>query len=160
MTDCRIETIAAGPITLRLHFAEDALIKTRIASREAGELPEITSPIGQRFQTALEAYVKGVAVRWPDVPLPMEGLTPFTCAVLTALRGTVPFGATVTYGELAARAGSPKAARAAGSIMAKNPWPLIIPCHRVLGSGNIGGYTPGVELKKTLLGIEGISFDF
>lgn len=69
--------------------------------------------------------------------------------------GEIPYGSTVTYAELAANAGAPKAARAAGQAMARNRLPLIIPCHRVVASGGgLGGYRGGLELKRRLLDLE------
>jgi methylated-DNA-[protein]-cysteine S-methyltransferase len=67
----------------------------------------------------------------------------------------VRFGHTLSYGELASRAGSPGAARAVGGVMAKNPIPLVVPCHRVLAAGGkIGGFTGGLGLKRALLKLE------
>ena len=66
-------------------------------------------------------------------------------------------GETVTYGELAARAGNPKASRAVGTACARNPIPIVVPCHRVLpGSGGIGNYAGGPDRKRTLLELEGL----
>jgi methylated-DNA-[protein]-cysteine S-methyltransferase len=81
--------------------------------------------------------------------------TPFARAVWQAT-AAIPYGETRTYGELARAAGSPGAARAVGGAMAKNPLPLVIPCHRVVGAGGrIGGFSPGVSLKRCLLAHEG-----
>jgi methylated-DNA-[protein]-cysteine S-methyltransferase len=67
----------------------------------------------------------------------------------------VPYGTTISYGELAARAGSPQAHRAAGSACANNPLPIVIPCHRVLKSdGTLGGFGGGLPVKRRLLEIE------
>jgi methylated-DNA-[protein]-cysteine S-methyltransferase len=72
----------------------------------------------------------------------------------------IPRGAVSTYRRLAAQAGRPKGARAAGNALAKNPFPIIIPCHRVIRTdGSIGGYQGGVEMKRALLEMEGIAFD-
>ena len=68
----------------------------------------------------------------------------------------VPFGEAITYGEAASRAGSPKAYRAAGNALGSNPIPIVIPCHRVIRTGNVlGGYGGGPELKRFLLEHEG-----
>jgi methylated-DNA-[protein]-cysteine S-methyltransferase len=76
--------------------------------------------------------------------------------VLEKLR-EVPRGETVSYGELAARAGNPKASRAVGTACALNPIPIVVPCHRVLPStGRLGNYAGGPERKQTLLTLEGV----
>ncbi|HOV63043.1 MAG TPA: methylated-DNA--[protein]-cysteine S-methyltransferase [Spirochaetia bacterium] len=81
----------------------------------------------------------------------------FTVAVLRAL-ASVPYGTTVTYGELAAIAGYPQAARAVGTVMAKNPLPIVLPCHRVLpAGGGVGNYGGGSEVKRFLLRLEGVN---
>jgi len=77
--------------------------------------------------------------------------------VLEALTREVPWGETVTYGELADIVGSPRAARAVGNVMAHNPVQILLPCHRVVAAGGIGGYgSSGVEMKRALLAIEGV----
>lgn len=96
-----------------------------------------------------------------DVPLDLDGVDGFRRAVLETLAREVGWGETVSYGELAAMAGRPRAARAVGSAMRSNPIPFVIPCHRVIASGGkIGGYGGGrnaVELKRTLLAREGVT---
>jgi methylated-DNA-[protein]-cysteine S-methyltransferase len=70
--------------------------------------------------------------------------------------GRVPFGEVTTYGALAARAGKPRAARAVGTIMNRNPVPIVLPCHRVVGAnGSLVGYAGGLERKQLLLRLEG-----
>ena len=79
----------------------------------------------------------------------------FRGEVLAALE-TVPYGETVSYGELAGMAGRPLASRAVGTAMATNPLPLVVPCHRVIAAGGrLGGYGPGPALKVQLLELEG-----
>jgi len=104
----------------------------------------------------LEAYAEGEFVDFSEIPVDLSHLTDFQHRVVSALR-KVPYGQTVSYAELAGRAGSPKAARAVGTVMAKNRVPLIIPCHRVVGSGgHLGGFSAprGVSLKQELLALE------
>ncbi|HEX5614668.1 MAG TPA: methylated-DNA--[protein]-cysteine S-methyltransferase [Acidimicrobiia bacterium] len=80
----------------------------------------------------------------------------FDRTVLDTLRAQVPLGATITYAGLADRAGSPRAARAVGNAMAKNPVPLVVPCHRVVPSaGGVGSYGGGPHIKAQLLALEG-----
>ncbi|HEY2327546.1 MAG TPA: methylated-DNA--[protein]-cysteine S-methyltransferase [Gaiellaceae bacterium] len=68
----------------------------------------------------------------------------------------VPYGTTTTYGALAARAGHPKAARAVGTVMNRNPIPIVLPCHRVVGAnGSLTGYAGGLDVKEKLLALEG-----
>lgn len=79
--------------------------------------------------------------------------------VLQTLHDTVPFGATVTYGELAARGGlghAHTAARGVGAIMGSNPLPVVVPCHRVLGADGLGGFGGGRAVKEWLLALEGV----
>lgn len=103
----------------------------------------------------MEAYFAGERVSFDDVRLDLEGFTPFQLAVTEALR-TIPYGATVTYGELAALAGRPNAQRAAGTFCAHNQVPLVIPCHRVVAAGGIGSYgSLGIGYKRRLLALEG-----
>jgi methylated-DNA-[protein]-cysteine S-methyltransferase len=84
-----------------------------------------------------------------------NGITPFRRAVLEETM-RIPMGRTLTYAELAAKAGNPRAARAVGRVMATNPLPFVIPCHRVVGSnGTLHGYGGGLELKERLLRVEG-----
>jgi methylated-DNA-[protein]-cysteine S-methyltransferase len=83
-------------------------------------------------------------------------VAPFRRRVLETLHHEVGRGQTVTYGALAARAGNPKAARAAGTACARNPVPIVVPCHRVLpGGGGVGAYGGGPERKRALLELEG-----
>ncbi len=68
----------------------------------------------------------------------------------------IPYGKTLSYGEVAARAGSPGGARAVGQAMSKNPFPIVVPCHRVLASGGkLGGFSGGLHFKRALLDLEG-----
>jgi len=72
----------------------------------------------------------------------------------------IPYGTVMSYGEIAARAGSPGGARAAGNAMGKNPFAIVVPCHRVINSdGSIGGYGGGLRFKRFLLRMEGIDLD-
>jgi methylated-DNA-[protein]-cysteine S-methyltransferase len=98
----------------------------------------------------------GEHVDFADVPLDLDWCTPFQRAVVDAAR-EVPWGDVVTYGELAAHAGYPGAARAAGSVCAGNRFWLIVPCHRVVAATGIGGYgASGTTLKRRLLELEGV----
>jgi methylated-DNA-[protein]-cysteine S-methyltransferase len=104
----------------------------------------------------LERYAAGEPVDFRDVPVDMHHLTSFARRVIAACR-RIPCGQTRSYGELAALCGSPGAARAVGSVMAKNRYPLVVPCHRVVGAGgSLGGYSApdGLSMKRRLLAME------
>jgi len=110
--------------------------------------------VSKRFEEAIERYGRGERVPLrADVLL--DGLPPFSRKVLEAC-ARIPLGETVSYGRLAARIGAPRAARAVGNVMARNPLPLVIPCHRVVRSGGgLGNYGGGTSLKERLLRQEG-----
>jgi methylated-DNA-[protein]-cysteine S-methyltransferase len=104
----------------------------------------------------LNAFLAGDDVSLADVPLDLDWATPFQRAVADALR-EVRRGEVVSYGELAAVAGYPGAARAVGTFCAENRFMFFLPCHRVVGAGGIGGYgSAGVRIKRRLLGLEGV----
>jgi methylated-DNA-[protein]-cysteine S-methyltransferase len=105
----------------------------------------------------ITAYLAGEDVDLNEVPVDLDYETPFLRACAEALR-SIPRGETVTYGELAALAGAPGAARAAGSFCARNRLGLFVPCHRVVGAGGLGSYgSLGLEYKKRLLRLEGVA---
>jgi methylated-DNA-[protein]-cysteine S-methyltransferase len=104
----------------------------------------------------LQRYADGEWVEFHDVTLDEHALTIFQLRVRTACR-SIPWGETRSYAELAEAAGSPRASRAVGNVMARNPLPLIVPCHRVLGSqGRLGGFSSrqGLTMKRRLLELE------
>ena len=104
----------------------------------------------------LTDYLAGSDVRLGDVELDLSWATPFQHAVADALR-SIPRGEVVTYGELAALTGYPGAARAVGSFCAHNRFALLVPCHRVVGAGGLGGYgATGLAVKRRLLALEGV----
>jgi methylated-DNA-[protein]-cysteine S-methyltransferase len=108
---------------------------------------------GTAFIKALEKYFATGKDAFSPYSLDYAGMTPFRKKVMQELR-KVPAGATVTYGELASIAGSPGAARAVGNVMATNPVPLFVPCHRVVATDGLGGFSGGLDLKRALLNLE------
>ncbi len=101
----------------------------------------------------LDEYFAGRRRRF-ELPLDLRLMTDFTRRVLEAT-AEIPYGAVSTYRDVAERAGSPRGSRAAGNALGSNPLPIVLPCHRVAhSSGGIGGYTGGLERKRTLLAIE------
>ncbi len=89
----------------------------------------------------------------PNVELDLSGLTGFQRRVLSVVRN-IPPGSLMTYGEVAAMAGSPGAARAVGQVMASNPFAIVVPCHRVVAKQGLGGYFWGISIKRKLLELE------
>ena len=129
------------------------------------ELPWPRAPSPSRLPTGfareivdrLQAYFAGEAVALADVPVDLEYETPFLERCALALR-EIPRGEVVTYGELAALAGAPGAARAAGSFCARNRLGLFVPCHRVVAAGGLGSYgSYGLAYKRRLLELERVS---
>ncbi len=111
-------------------------------------------PVSEAFQRYFGG--DGMALERLTVDLALAS-GEFQRRVYETLRGMAPAGATTTYGELAAAAGRPGAARAVGRAMAQNPVPIVVPCHRVLrAGGGLGGYGGGLSMKRFLLGIEGV----
>ena len=102
----------------------------------------------------LDEYFEGQR-RSFDLPVDVTFLADFNRRVLREL-ARVPYGEVVTYGELAARSARPRAARAVGMVMNRNPIPIVLPCHRVVGAnGKLTGYAGGLDRKEALLRLEG-----
>jgi methylated-DNA-[protein]-cysteine S-methyltransferase len=144
-----------GGITSRVWFghATEAEVRRR-AFRETRDPDE--QDWHPELRNRLTAYADGEVVDFRDIAVNLEGWTAFQRRVLAALR-CVGYGTTLSYADLASRAGSPGAARAVGQVMARNRLPIIIPCHRVLASGGaIGGFSApqGIALKERLLELE------
>jgi len=111
----------------------------------------------RRAIEGMTALLRGEHVSLDDVALDMEGVPPFNRRVFELAR-TIPAGRTSTYGELAARLGEAGSARAVGEALGHNPFPIVVPCHRVLAaSGKLGGFSAhgGATTKRRMLIIEG-----
>ena len=113
-----------------------------------------THPHVAQAAAELAEYAAGCR-RAFTVPLDRPTLPTGINAILDAL-AAVPFGVTISYGALAAAAGRPRAARLAGNAMARNPLPIVIPCHRVVAAHGVGGYSPGLAHKRRLWALEGL----
>lgn len=125
---------------------------------EGAELPSAA----QALSRSVENYFQTGHFEWDLDQLDWSGVSPFHQRVLRACY-LIPPAATQTYGELASRVGSPGASRAVGSAMARNRWPLLIPCHRIVGSsGKLVGYSGlgGIETKRKLLKLESDAVSF
>lgn len=141
----------------RLTFGHASMTAAR---RALGELPRGAQRDPLWFSELVErlqAYARGAFDEFRDVAVEVDdGATEFTRAVIEQCRH-IPAGATLTYGQLATIAGRPGAARAVGNVMRTNRVPIIIPCHRVVGSGGkLHGYSAlgGLEMKRRLLDLE------
>lgn len=141
-----------GP--LRITMTGQGLCALRFvdgAPRQAG--PLLTGPLAGE----LEAYFAG-ELRQFSVPVDLSGVSDFTRRVLEAT-ATIPYGETVSYGEIARMIGMPGATQAVGNALGANPVPIVIPCHRVIRSdGSMGWFTGGPEIKRALLRLEGVEF--
>ena len=115
------------------------------------EAPERTDAVRRQ----LDDYFEGRRTSF-EVPIDWRLVRGFAGDVLRAT-ARIPFGAISTYRDVAARAGSPRAYRAAGNALGSNPVPIVVPCHRVLhAGGGLGGYTGGLDRKRQLLRLEGV----
>lgn len=140
--------VERGLVALDAFTSETALDAHLAAER----LDRVALP--SRFE-ALEEFAAGEPVDVAEVPVVIGG-PPFFAKAWEALR-TIRRGDVCTYATLARLAGSPRATRAVGQAMAKNPLPLVVPCHRVVADhGHIGGYTGGLVRKRALLALEGV----
>ena len=154
--------------SLLLRFDEEGLVSSRLVSSRLVSADEEGEPLVRPQHQALlgeaRRWVEGYFARRP-APLPLlnlSALTPFRQRVLRALL-EVGFGERVSYQQLAALAGAPRAARAVGGAMAGNPLPLLVPCHRVIqSSGALGSYSGhgGVDTKRLLLEYEAQGLPF
>ncbi len=128
-------------------------IKELLGQRRPCVPAEDCQPLVSRFRE----FCSGQPTSFSDLKIDESWMTPFQWRVIQACR-TVPWGETLSYGQLAEIAGSPAASRAVGTVMSKNRFPLIVPCHRICGSNGIGGFSApqGVDLKLRLLTNEGL----
>lgn len=155
---CGVAWSERGVTRLQLPEADRAATERRVMDRPAR--PEAADPAGKikPLVGRLQRYLTGNAVDFSSVPLDLNGIAPFHQKVYEAAR-SVSWGQTASYGDLARLAGSPGAARAVGQALARNPVAIIIPCHRILASGNkVGGFSAygGIVSKERLLALEGV----
>ncbi len=147
--------LAAGAAGLRhVSFVkgEDEFVERLLA--EHGDVPLLRSPALDDARRALERYFAGRRLDF-DLPVDLSALAAFHRRVLDAT-ARIPAGRVATYSEMAARAGSPRASRAAGNALHNNPVAIVVPCHRVVRSdGSLGGYGGGLPIKEWLLEHEG-----
>jgi methylated-DNA-[protein]-cysteine S-methyltransferase len=131
------------------------LDEDRVVNHELPRAGALETQCKHELIERIRAYFAGATVAFDDVELDLDWATPFQARVAGALRA-IPYGETVTYGELAALAGHPNAQRAAGTFCAHNRFPLFVPCHRVVAADGLGSYgSLGLSYKRRLLELEG-----
>jgi methylated-DNA-[protein]-cysteine S-methyltransferase len=153
---CGVAWSDRGLVGVQLPEARKAETRERMLQRfpaaaEAPPPPEI-----QLATDAIVALLRGERRDLSDVALDMEGVAPFHRRVYEVAR-TIPPGRTLAYGDVAARLGAHGAARAVGQALGRNPFPIVVPCHRVLAAGGkIGGFSAhgGTATKRRMLAIE------
>jgi methylated-DNA-[protein]-cysteine S-methyltransferase len=154
---CGIAWGARGILGVQLPERHDSATRARLFRRYPNATEAPPPPDVQRAIEDIVALLRGEKRDLSVIPLDMEGVPPFHRLVY-ALARTIPPGKTLSYGDLATSLGDPAAARDVGEAMARNPFPLIVPCHRALAAGGkVGGFSAagGVTTKLRLLSIEG-----
>ena len=140
-----------GPALCGLWFVDQAGIPAWALEAPA---PSDMPPVLRATQQQLQGYFSG-HLRAFDLPLDIVEGTAFQREVWAAL-ARIPYGQTTSYGQIAAALGRPRAVRAVGGAVGRNPLGIVLPCHRVLGrNGNLTGYTGGLDRKRALLRLEG-----
>jgi methylated-DNA-[protein]-cysteine S-methyltransferase len=148
--------IAWGPdglLGVQLPEADEAATLARLGRR----FPRLARAEPRPESRRIAAFLDGAADDFADFALDLAGIGAFECAVYRETRA-IPAGATDTYGAIARRLGDHKQARAVGQALGRNPWPIVVPCHRVTGAeGRMGGFSApgGRATKLRLLEIEG-----
>jgi methylated-DNA-[protein]-cysteine S-methyltransferase len=154
---CGVAWSPHGVIRLQLPEADRRATERRLAANAAPTSQAAPAEINQLIAN-VQGYMTGCRVDFAAVAIDLTDLEPFELKVYEAAR-LIPWGQTVSYGELARQTGSPGAARAVGQALSRNPVPIIIPCHRVLAKGHrAGGFSAhgGTFTKERLLALEGV----
>ena len=152
---------ACVKIAPKLYFSflidDGEIVGSGFLKKQAKET--VTSAYTKKVRNEVIRYLKGEPTNLQQFKTKQK-MTQFEDKVFSTLK-KIPFGNTVTYGELASKIGNPKSSRAVGNVLGKNKIPLFVPCHRVVGSVGIGGFMKGieggVEIKKRLLELENIN---
>ena len=155
---CGVAWSERGIAGLQLPEASESESRARLLQRFPAASEAEPPPSLQPALAAIVALLAGEARDLSTVPLDMDDVPPFHRRVYEVARG-IPAGATVSYRDIAARIGAPRAARAVGQALGRNPFPIIVPCHRVLAAGGkIGGFSAhgGATTKLRMLAAEGV----
>jgi methylated-DNA-[protein]-cysteine S-methyltransferase len=154
---CGIAWGGGRVVSVQLPEASELATRARLVRRFPGAVEGPPPRYVARAIDGIVALLRGDAVDLSSVALDMEGVPPFHRRVYEATRA-IPRGSTLSYGEIADRINAPGAARAVGQALGRNPFPILVPCHRVLAAGGrTGGFTAtgGVSTKLRMLAIEG-----
>jgi len=154
---CGIAWGGRGLVGVQLPEPSAAETRARMRRRHPGARETSPPPDVRRAIDAITAHLRGDATDLSGIGLDMDGVPDFHRRVYEVARA-IPSGATLSYGEIAARIGEPSAAREVGQALGRNPFPIVVPCHRVLAAGGkTGGFSApgGVATKLRLLAIEG-----
>ncbi len=146
----RVVLESDGDVLIGLWLPHERRHPRRDGARGANGGPDVL----EQAAAELEEYFAGTRTDF-DVALELDGTT-FQREVWDELT-RIGYGETITYGELARRVGRPRGPRAVGQANGRNPIPIIVPCHRVVASGGIGGYGGGLKIKRALLALEGVT---
>lgn len=147
-----------GIVGVQLPEARAAETRPRLLDRFPDAADESPPPAVRRAIEGIGALLDRGDADLSEVALDMDGVSPFHRRVYEVTR-TIPPGETLSYGDVAAEAGSPGAARAVGQALGRNPFAIVVPCHRVVAAGGrVGGFsaTGGVSIKRRMLAIEGV----
>jgi O-6-methylguanine DNA methyltransferase len=144
-----------GIVLLILPPCKPEYIKQWLSRHYPASFAEFGGDDNRRLASQINEYLRGDRKRF-ELPVDLQ-VTPFQSKVLKEV-AQIPYGQTRSYGAIAARIGNPDAARAVGAANARNPLPLIIPCHRVVAGNGLGGYRGGAAMKLKLLKLEQDNF--
>jgi methylated-DNA-[protein]-cysteine S-methyltransferase len=148
----------AGPKIRRLLLPGERIPADEVTRTTYTDTESLPNPAIRLLAERIQRYLKGEAVQFEVRLADLEECSEFQRRVLLAEYG-VPRGWVSTYGRIAMRLGSPGAARAVGTALSRNPFPIIIPCHRTIRSdGHLGGFRGGPNMKRALLELEGVEF--
>ena len=157
---CGLAWSARGVVRLQLPDADPAATEQRLARRATKALPPVPPAVEEAIEQ-VQSYASGRREDFASIVLDLTGTAAFEQSVYAAARA-IPFGETLSYGELARQIGAPDAAQAVGQALGRNPIPIIVPCHRILAKGHrIGGFSApgGTRTKERLLALEGVYLD-
>ncbi len=155
---CGVAWSEAGITRFQLPEVDRDATEERLRTSSGASEPGSPPPAIARAIVDLQRYFAGERVEFTSIAVDLAGVAPFFCDVYEAAR-RIGWGETTTYGDLAHRVGVPGAARGVGQALSRNPVAVIIPCHRILASGNkIGGFSAfgGTVSKQRLLALEGV----